>query len=142
MPVREIRVGNRGNADRMGGVGDVEQESVPFARATGPSNRGIYRDIVALRWAGSIRTRRCRGDYSIDHRLQSGTEGSAVGGSRRPGPTPCLDDAVQRRRNKARRNYRLVALERRPKSAVGLRLRNLTAGLGDILLRLTVAGRR
>src|SRR5205814_6828436 len=74
MPVRKIRIGNRGDADGMRRVGDVEQESVAFAGSARATNRRVHSNVVALRWAGSIRTRRCRGDYSIDHRLQSGTQ--------------------------------------------------------------------
>src|SRR5204862_2935111 len=115
----------------MRGITDVEQEAVTFARSTGATNCRVDRDVVALGRAGTSRTRRRRRDYSIDHGLQAGTQAGAVGGSRWASAASCLDDAVQRRCNKARRNYCLVAANVRHKSAVGLRFRNLTTVLGD-----------
>src|SRR4051812_22059596 len=47
MPVREIRVCHRGDAHRVRGIADVEQESVAFARAAGEPDRRIHRDVVA-----------------------------------------------------------------------------------------------
>src|SRR5207237_2225231 len=38
VPVREIRIGNGGQADGMRGISNVEQETVPFARTTSASD--------------------------------------------------------------------------------------------------------
>ena len=51
VPVREVRVGDGGDAHGMRGIADVEQQAVALARAAGEADRRIDRDVVALRRA-------------------------------------------------------------------------------------------
>src|SRR6185503_2298453 len=65
MPVREVGVGDRGNAHRVGGVANVEQESIALTRAAGETDRRIDGDVVAL---GRARARTISGSgWLADH---------------------------------------------------------------------------
>ena len=49
VPVGEVRVGHGGDPLRVGRIADVEQQAVALAGAAGQTDRGIERDVVALR---------------------------------------------------------------------------------------------
>src|SRR5262249_36662782 len=66
MPVREVRVRHRGGAARVGGILDVDQETVAFAGAAGHPYRGIERDVVA---AGHARMRVVRAALRLADQL-------------------------------------------------------------------------
>src|SRR5690348_8615676 len=81
---------------------NVEQQAVSAAGAAGIPDRGIDRDVVALRWA-AVRTHAlppavCR-DPTLDNGLSVGAQRGAVGSRRRAGAATRLDDAVERRRD-------------------------------------------
>src|SRR5437868_5071529 len=143
MPVREVGIGDGSETDWMRRVGYVEQETVAFAGTTSTSDRRIHGDVMALSGTRPSRTRRrCWTDYTVDHGLQAGTHDGAVGGSRRTSPATCLDDAVQRWVDEARRNHRLVAPNVRNESAMRFCFSNLSPILRDVLGRFAMTRRR
>src|SRR5207237_10469547 len=91
VPVREVRVRYLRQANRMRRIADVEQEAVALARATGQSDRGIQRDVVALRRSGAWALDAVALVHqSLDYSAQRG----AVCRGRRARPTTRPDDAV------------------------------------------------
>ena len=52
MPVGEVRVRGGVEARRIDRIADVEQDAMPFARATGQAERREHSDVVTLRQLG------------------------------------------------------------------------------------------
>src|SRR5437763_9536951 len=89
----------------MRGVPDVEQESVALAGAARQSDRGVQRDVVALRGP------RARTTYAVTlvhDALNRRAQRRAVGRGRRTSSVPRGDDAVQQGVDAARRQRVLL----------------------------------
>ena len=135
VPVREVRVGDGGNADGRRRVPDVEQQAVAFAGAAGVADARVERDVMTLRRSRARAAGFALAHHAIDHRLQRSAERGAVGGGGLTRAATRLHDAVEAGLGELVGNDLHVAVEAHVEGAARL-------GGRDHLLRVVLVGHR
>src|SRR5687768_238750 len=96
MPVREVGIGHRTDADGIHWIANVEEKAVTRACAASETDRRVDSDVVALCWP-RIRAHRKLGVRPCNETRKSGAQCGAVRGRGCTGAIPRFDDAVQKR---------------------------------------------
>ena len=100
VPVGEVRVTHRADANRVDRVADVEQEAVAPARAARQAERRVQRDVVALGGPGTRAVSAVLvADRRREHLREILAQRGAVGARGRAAAAPGSDDAVEHARH-------------------------------------------